>query len=1196
MYMKVYPIFLILIILVVFSCKSKQQHNSKEYAAAKDSLVPAKVTVLADLHDTLQPKIIYLDKMPPPKVVAATKNAAPFKTAVGKSSFTNFTTDEGLVLDVITCSIMDKAGNLWFGTLDGGVSKYDGKSFTNFTTEQGLALNLVLCITEDRAGNIWFGTQRGGVSKYDGRSFTNFTTAQGLANNSVNSIIEDKAGNLWFATFGGGVSKLALSNNDKSDSKSLSSGQPGFTHLTTADGLLSNRVTSIIEDRTGILWFGMAEGLSKYDGKSFTNYPIVQGLAGKWILSITEDKTGNLWFCTPVGVSRYDPSASLRTGYPSFTRFTTAQGLPSKNFRKMIEDKAGNLWFATSGGVSKYDGKSLPAGQASFINITTEQGLVSNEISSITEDKAGNLWFSTLGDGVCKYDGNAFISFTADEGLVNNLIVSIAEDKNGNHWFGSLRNGVSKYDGKSFTNYTTTEGLLGNNVGCTTEDKAGNLWFGTDGGVSKYDGKFFTNFTITQSLTGDQVGSITEDKAGNLWFGTYRNGVIKYDGKLFTYFTTSQGLANNFVYSISEDKAGNFWFGTSEGLSKYDGKSITNFTTAQGLAHNTVRSITEDKAGNIWFGTREGLSVMRAGSVNQFINFKMKDGLPDNAISNVIQMPNGKMLVGSNSGITLFNVSEDFSTLTEIETFDSKTDYPVKNLNGWSNSVYLDSKGIIWAGTRSEKRGLVRFDYAALRKNTVPPTLVIQSIKVKDEPINWYNLQNKGDRRTKEDSATALLQDYLAYGKNLSTIESDSILQRFGNIRFEAITKVNPLPEKLVLPYEHNQVGFEFTAIETDRPQLVKYQYMLEGYDKTWSAITGKSFANFGNISEGSYTFKVKAMGANKVWTEPITYSFKVLPPWYRSWWAYTLYALLFASGLFLFIRWRTKALQKEKIVLEEKVTTRTAELNQSLENLKATQSQLIQSEKMASLGELTAGIAHEIQNPLNFVNNFSELNKELVDELQQELRAGKIDDAIDISNDIKANEEKINHHGKRADAIVKGMLQHSRSSTGQREPTDINALCDEYLRLAFHGLQAKDNYFHAGFKTEFDQSIGNISIVPQDIGRVLFNLINNAFYAVAEKSKSSDSSYQPAVIVSTNRKDNIIGITVSDNGNGIPETIKDKIFQPFFTTKPTGQGTGLGLSLSYDIVKAHGGEIKVHTKELEGTEFIIQLPLEKGA
>jgi signal transduction histidine kinase len=293
------------------------------------------------------------------------------------------------------------------------------------------------------------------------------------------------------------------------------------------------------------------------------------------------------------------------------------------------------------------------------------------------------------------------------------------------------------------------------------------------------------------------------------------------------------------------------------------------------------------------------------------------------------------------------------------------------------------------------------------------------------------------------------------------------------------------------------------------------------------------------------------------------------------------------------------------KAELEVQVAQRTAELTkqkeelqQTVVELKSTQAQLIQSEKMASLGELTAGIAHEIQNPLNFVNNFSEVNTELIDEMEQEINKGNLDEVKAIAKDIKENEQKINHHGKRADAIVKGMLQHSRSSSGQKEPTDINKLADEYLRLAYHGLRAKDKSFNAAMKTDYDGTIGNIKIIPQDIGRVILNLITNAFYAVTEKKTqlSKDptglDAYGPTVTVSTKKLGNKVLISVKDNGNGIPQKALDKIFQPFFTTKPTGQGTGLGLSLSYDIIKAHGGEIKVETKEGEGSEFIIQLPV----
>ena len=279
--------------------------------------------------------------------------------------------------------------------------------------------------------------------------------------------------------------------------------------------------------------------------------------------------------------------------------------------------------------------------------------------------------------------------------------------------------------------------------------------------------------------------------------------------------------------------------------------------------------------------------------------------------------------------------------------------------------------------------------------------------------------------------------------------------------------------------------------------------------------------------------------------------------------------------------------LQKQK----QETDVQKSKAEKTLNDLKTTQAQLFQSEKMASLGELTAGIAHEIQNPLNFVNNFSEVSTELVDEMNIEIEKGNTRDAKLIAQDLKQNLEKINHHGKRAGDIVKSMLQHSRSSTATKEPTDINKLADEYLRLAYHGLRAKDKSFNATMKTDFDESIGNINIISQDIGRVMLNLITNAFYAVTEKKKQAGESYEPTVTVTTKKIGERIEIKVADNGNGIPQKVQDKIFQPFFTTKPTGQGTGLGLSLSYDIIKAHGGELKVETEEGKGAEFIIILP-----
>jgi signal transduction histidine kinase len=282
----------------------------------------------------------------------------------------------------------------------------------------------------------------------------------------------------------------------------------------------------------------------------------------------------------------------------------------------------------------------------------------------------------------------------------------------------------------------------------------------------------------------------------------------------------------------------------------------------------------------------------------------------------------------------------------------------------------------------------------------------------------------------------------------------------------------------------------------------------------------------------------------------------------------------------------------KRNVELEQQVFQRTKELNKTIEILKSTQAQLIQSEKMASLGELTAGIAHEIQNPLNFVNNFSEVNTELIDEMKEEFKKGNTTEAVQLAEDIKQNNEKISFHGKRADSIVKGMLQHSRNSSGAKELTDINNLADECLRLSYHGFRAKDHSFNSKTETHFEEGLPDIQVAPQDIGRVLLNLITNSFYSVAQKRRLVGEGYEPMIDVATRNLGNAIEIRVRDNGNGVPQKVLDKIFQPFFTTKPTGEGTGLGLSMSYEIItKGHGGQLQVDTKEGEYAEFRITIP-----
>ena len=984
-------ISLFFFLLLIFSCTNKTRENIAAKKGAKaDTLVPPKVTVLALLPDSLQARTLVLDNSHMPKTVPALrppvsvslpvlKNAKgePIKDEDGRtfimgdggiSNFSTYTTDNGLALDAVSCAMRDKTGNLWFGTYGGGVSRYDGKSFTTFSVAQGLANNTVWSIAEDKGGNLWFGTNGGGVSRYDGKCFTTLTKAQGLANDVVYSIAEDKTGKLWFGTFGG------VSCFDPV------TGPGSFKTYTTTQGLANDIVYCIAEDRTGTLWFGTkGGGVSAYnqssgrDAKAFTTYDTAQGLANNVVWCIAEDKTGNLWFGTwGGGLSRCDRSKS---GAVSFTNFSTVHGLANNVVRSIAEDKAGNLWVGTDGGgVSRYDPSASVKGLRPFTTFTTAQGLANNVVYSIVEDKTGNPWFGTNGGGVSRYDGRSFTTFSTSQGLANNIVYTIAEDKTGALWFGTYGGGVSSFDGKSFTNFTTAQGLPDNTVWSIAVDRSGSVWFGTNGGgVSRYNSPAssgcgsFTTFTTAQGLAKNEVYSIAEDNAGNMWFGTNDGGVSRYDGKSFTTYTTSQGLAGNVVSNIYEDKAGILWLGTTGGgVSRYDGRSFTTFTTAQGLGNNTVYNISEDKDGNLWIGTQEGLSVMSrdiakklmtvsagvaggsayakvmSGEKSFFKTFTTTDGLPDNLVTQVFQMPNGKMAAGTNLGIAIFVPSADLTSLTGLEIYNSVTSYPVKDINGGQHGMLLDRKGVIWAGTGSEKTALVRFDPSALPVNNKPPILVIKGIKVNEEHICWYDLQRlkNGVREpaySKTDSNVTpayIAEEVTTMGRVLSEKERDSMGKKYRRIKFDGIEKHYPIPEHLVLPYKQNHITIDFNAIETAKPGLVQYQYMLEGYDEDWGPAEKTTSATFGNISSGTYTFKVRAQGPNGVWSEPITYTFRVLPPWYRTWWAYDVYVVLFLIAFRIFFKWQERSLREENERLERKVDERTAVIEKQKEEL----------------------------------------------------------------------------------------------------------------------------------------------------------------------------------------------------------------------------------------------------------------------
>ena len=900
--------------------------NSNVHPAGKPIIVPAgapKICVPGEDGFSLPEVVPAIDSPFAAGAPEITVAREPQINNNNPASFSTFKVLQGLKTNDIFPMIQDKAGNLWIACFEGGVCKYDGRSFTNYTTAQGLSNDVVWSMLEDRKGNLWFGTLQGGLNKFDGKSFTHYTTKEGLSSNDVLSILEDKKGNLWFGTGDGGINKY--------DGKT-------FTHYTVKQGLPGNHVRSIIEDSKGDLWFAIRGGISKFDGKSFSNYTTEQGLSNADVMCLRQDRKGNFWFSTyGGGLNKFDGKV--------IENYSIDQGLPDSHFYNIMEDRTGDLWFDIyDENVIKYDGKS-------FTQFGTEQGLSNSKVHSMLEDKVGNLWFGT-NDGLCKYNGKIFTHFNSGMGFSQKVINNIHEDKMGDIWIGIYGDGFKKFDGKSVIHYTTEQGLSDNHVMCLLEDSnevlwigthfgglnkfdgnsfihfenfpqtgiwtiqkdsKGNIWIGTSKGLYKFDGKNFTHFGTAQGLSWESIISICEDKNGNLWLGTELDGVInKLDlsaaetGRYsFTHYDIKQGSGLLFVYSIIEDETGMLWFGTSNaGVIRFDGKSFTRYTTAQGLSNNSVNSIVEDKTGTLWFLTENGLCKMPPQENNEVE--KSKRGHIQISLFKTYLHADGFFGVGSHY-----------------------------------NSMILGRNGNIWAGASN---WLTCYHPEGDLPDTIPPQIKLSGISLFNENINWFNLEKQKD--------TTLI---LGNGK------------RFRNFNFSGLTPWYNQPENLQLAFDNNYITFQFIGITTNRPKQVRYRYFLDGLDENWSTITDKPEATYNDLPPGNYTFKVKAVNSEGYWSNELLYPLTIHPPWWRTWWAYTLYILIFLVSLLSFIKWRESALKKEKVLLEEKVAVRTYDLQKekekvdgALTELKATQAQLIQSEKMTSFSKLQQAMLNE--------------------------------------------------------------------------------------------------------------------------------------------------------------------------------------------------------------------------------------------
>jgi signal transduction histidine kinase/ligand-binding sensor domain-containing protein len=1065
--------------------------------------------------------------------------------------------------------------------------------------------------TYDNYGTLWVGTDKG-ACRYNGKNWEVYGLSNGLEDNNIFSIMADEKNRIWLGTVSGDVYIIDRSNET-------------IKKIIDTISVPGTIATKFVKDGDGRIWFArIKSGISIIDekNKALINFGSPEGLKNLYVSSILKDNDERIWFTHRLGVN------IVNLNKKTIKEIGKANGLQADRNFAVHQDKTGRVWIGNDSGfhVINFLNKTIKSfGQKQLTDTST--------VIYAIKQKADGSYLLGPADGKLHFydEKNALIETLFIEPFGRPVFYNILESKTGELWVGSASGEGYLVDPsvKEVGIYDTSDGFRDTNIWSICEDDADRIWIGTYNGLHIYDHtkKRLSYFGEKDGLSGGRCTILFKDSRGRMWVGGSKNGFDIVDLKkgMVQNLNPTHGIPIKAMQSVAEDKNGNFWitgdvnkllflsadfsecksytiplnsnldniglladsknqiwlasYGAGLFIIDVDKKLIKRLSTNQGLTSNWTSCLKEGAEGEIWVGWNGGLYLINTNK-NTYTSFTEKEGLSSTAIW-TLNYYDRKIFAGGSNGLSILSPTSNESNVTNWSIKNYGVNEGLRHLDFAQNGSAI-SKDQLWAGIDSKE--LLIFDLPS--PDSSSPSSYITG-------VNILNSQNSVFFNTNKQMPKQNNRDNNLMNQN----HQDSLLVKEGKIKWDSLVGPYQLPINLQLSYNLNFLSFNFSGKHPGNSKAISYSYILEGVDKSW-IYTSNDYSDFyRDLSPGKYVFKLSSSYDNIVWSQPISYSIIIHSPWWKSWWIYLLYAFLFGGLLYGYIQLRSRSLKKQNQVLEDKVQLRTQQLQQSIKNLKETQSQLVQSEKMASLGELTAGIAHEIQNPLNFINNFAEVNVELIAEMKEELNKGNWEDVKAIADDIETNEIKINHHGKRADSIVKGMLQHSRASSGKKELTNINTLVDEYIRLSYHGLRAKDKSFNATIKTDFDNNIPPINAVPQDLGRAVLNLLTNAFYAASKAAKteglSVDQLITPTVWITTKKHDDHVTISVRDNGNGIPKNVVDKIFQPFFTTKPTGQGTGLGLSMSYDIiVKGHGGELKVETKEGEGSSFSIELPI----
>ncbi|MES2774622.1 MAG: two-component regulator propeller domain-containing protein [Bacteroidota bacterium] len=849
-----------------------------------------------------------------------------------KYHITHIDESNGLPSPMVNCVFEDKEGNLWLGMVAGGVVKYDGKSFTQYKSREGFQKSTstkLLHNVQTIAGDSKGNIWFGGrygITKYDGKSFTNFPGEKSSLLRRTLPAFADSTGNMWF---------MAVEGITKYDGKF-------FTHFTIDDGIQNEMINSICMDRNRNIWISAENGLSRFDGKEFTYFTKADGLPGDIVYGANCDNEGNIWISTNGGLAKYDGR--------NFTYITRKDGLISEELVHSLQDTKGNHWFTSSNGIAKYDGKS-------FTSITKNEGLAGNMVFNLIEDKEGGIWVP-LQFGISRIDGSGRTFYNATNLPEIESSGSLAGETNGAIWMRSGLNGILRYDGTKFNHFTIAQGLLSNNTDHITIDGNNNVSIITPDGMCFFDGKKFSHYP--GGLFKKRVLSTLTDTRGNTWFGFAKSpdgpGLVKFDGKSYTRFDNKSGLMKDLVGSLFEDSKGNIWIAYgSAGVTKYDGKNFTHYTQKEGLPDDRVNKVAEDSDGNIWFANY-GLTKFDGKG---FTWFSEQQGIDKNYISILEKYGNSGFLVGTEQGMSVINffdtaASMDGSNLLQTpHTFHT---FPIpgylKNSSLFA-SLLLTSDNQLW---KADGRDLVKQDMNFFDISAPLPAARLNSIGING---NFYDFHN--------------LSDSLKNG-----------------ISFTETEKFYNYPLNPALSFENNFISFNYVAIEWKAIDNIKYSYKMEGLDDSWSIPSDETKADFRNLPSGKYVFRVCAIGTAQQWGKPFSYAFTILPPWYATWWAYTLYILGFLAALLLFSKFRTQKLKRENLVLEEKVTIRTADLKQksqelekSLQELHNAQGQLIQEENSKAILKERMRVSSELHDEvgatLSGIAMYSHLTKEQI-------------------------------------------------------------------------------------------------------------------------------------------------------------------------------------------------------------------------